>query len=103
MHKPLTLHTSISFVDLVNHIDVDTDYPSLSKYKLNKDGTRTMQYEMIEDRVLKIPFKPGLPKKVKLLKAYTLTIHFDANGFMTGYRIKENPKSPLYRIKRRTP
>ena len=98
-NKPLVLNTSVNFVDLLNHIGYDTDYPGESKQ--NADGTSTIKYEVVEERVFKIPFKPGYPKKVKVFKFYTLTFHFNADGYLVGWEAKENPQSPLLGIKRK--
>jgi len=92
-NKPMVIHGGVNFVDLLNHVGFDSDYQS--KSKLNADGTRTIQYEVVEDQVFKIPYKPGYPKRIKLYKFYTLTLYFDADGYSTGWKIKENPNSPL--------
>ena len=85
----MPIHSGVSFVDLINHVGSSTHS------ELYDNGTRMMQYEVIEDQVFKIFDRWGYPKRIKLYKFYTLTLYFDANGYSTGYRIKENPNSPL--------
>jgi hypothetical protein len=92
---PLLMNTSVRIDDVINRVSFDSDYHG--KYKHNADGAKTIQYEVVENQVLKIPFKPGYPKKIKMQKFYTLTLYFDTDCYSTGYKIKKNPNSPFLR------
>jgi hypothetical protein len=89
--KPMPITSSTTFIDLFNHVGSPT------KIEQYDNGTRMIQYEVVEDQVFKI-INEGYPKKIKIYKFYTLTFYFDANDNITGSKIIENPDSPLLEI-----
>ena len=86
--KPLVMVGRVRIDDVINHMD-----PAGSEQR--DDGTTIMHFDAFEDPVFKIIFRKGYPKRIKLYKFYTLSLYFDADGYFTGWKVKENPNGPL--------
>jgi hypothetical protein len=87
-HKPISMHSGVKYIDLHNQIG------SGSHIEEYDNGTFMIQYEVAEDQVFKVPHL-NYHRKIKFYRFYTLNIYFDADGYFTGCKVKENPNSPL--------
>ena len=74
--------------DVINHMGP----PARSEQR--DDGTSIWHFDAAEDQVFKV-LHMGYPKRIKMYKFYTLTLYFDAEGYSTGWKVKENRNSPL--------